>query len=306
VDRAYINIHADVLPWLRGRITPDISLDEEGDGIGDREMILKYCYVTANLPDAALFTQPTVEFGVLGRPWIEFEQKVNLYRVRGKMFLERGAIVNSADFGVALQALFGAPLPEEYQKTVSSAYPGRYGSMAIGVYNGGGYNAIEQNINKTIEGRLTLRPLPDMLPGLQLTYAGVHGKGNVVQPVDWTKHVGYLSFEHRRLTATATYFSGMGGYEGLLTRSTGSAENIRGWSVFSDIRIPATPLSIYGRYDHFRWPDRQGSVEENTIITGIVWHIQRKTKLLIDYEAIYDSSGDCLGNTAKISTEFGF
>jgi hypothetical protein len=306
INRAYINVRAEVLPWLNGRVTPDIAVDREGDGEGDLELRLKYCYVAASLPDFAFLHSPYLEFGLIGRPWLDFEQKINLYRVQGPMYLERGDILNSADFGAQVGALIGGEMPEEYRKEVSASYPGRYGSATIGVFNGGGYHAIEHNLNKTIEARISVRPLPDIIPGLQLTYAGAYGKGNVAQSVDWRKNVGYLSFEHRRLVAALTYFTGSGDYKGKTLNQDGIADNIGGWSAFTDIRIPGTPLSVFGRYDHFELPDSPSEWEENTLIVGSTWHIQKKTKLLIDFEKVLDKNGDGLTEILKLSLEYGF
>lgn len=306
INRAYINVRAEVLPWLSGRVTPDIAVDRDGDGEGDLELRLKYCFVSASLPEFAFISSPSIEFGLLGRPWLEYEQKVNLYRVQGPMFLERGDILNSADFGASVQALLGGEMPEEYQKQVSSSYPGRYGSVAIGVFNGGGYHAVEQNLNKSIEGRISIRPLPDILPGLQLTYAGAFGKGNVENSVDWRKNVGYVSFEHQRFVAAATYFSGTGDYKGKTVNPDGEAANNSGWSGYADVKVPATPLSVFGRYDHFELPDSPTEWEENTIILGATWHIQKKSKLLVDYEKVLDQNGDGLTEIVKLSVEYGF
>ncbi len=49
----------------------------------------------------------------------------------------------------------------------------------MGVYNGSGYHAAENNYqNKPVEYRVSVRPLPDILPGFQATYFGLYGKGN--------------------------------------------------------------------------------------------------------------------------------
>jgi len=74
-------------------------------------------------------------------------------------------------------------------------YPGRYGSFSLGIYNGGGYHAKEKNQNKVLEGRLTLRPLPAALPGLQLSYFGLVGKGNQAAEPHWNAHLGMVSYE---------------------------------------------------------------------------------------------------------------
>lgn len=54
----------------------------------------------------------------------------------------------------------------------------KYGTFSIGIYNGGGYHAMEENTNKTVESRLTFRPFPQTIPGLQFSYNMIYGKGN--------------------------------------------------------------------------------------------------------------------------------
>lgn len=113
-------------------------------------------------------------------PWLDYEEHVNWYRCQDTIFIERNSTFNSADFGLTFVSLLGGEMSEEYQRKVNNKYPSRYGSMAFGVYNGGGYHASEKNENKVLEGRLTVRvrPLPDIIPGFQLSYFGITGKGN--------------------------------------------------------------------------------------------------------------------------------
>jgi len=118
-------------------------------------------------------------------PWIEFEEKINSYRVVASHFLDETKIFPSADFGANASMLFGGLIDESYQKRVSAAYPGRYGSMVIGVYNGRGYHALGKNNNKTLQWRITMRPLPDHVPGMQLSYTGAYGKGNTNLYPQW-------------------------------------------------------------------------------------------------------------------------
>ncbi|HDP74648.1 MAG TPA: hypothetical protein ENN49_02030 [Bacteroidales bacterium] len=84
-------------------------------------------------------------------------------------YLDDMKILTSADFGVTTSVLLGGKINEGYQKTVSNAYPGKFGSIAVGVFNGGGYHALEYNNYKTFQWRLTVRPLPERLPGFQFS-----------------------------------------------------------------------------------------------------------------------------------------
>ena len=174
IKRGYINIETKVLPFMSARITPDVTQDASGD----LKVRLKYAYAKFTTPDLGFITHPEIEVGVAHMPWLDFEEHVNLFRLQDTMFMERNGLFNSADIGVTFMALLGGPVAKAYQDTVSKAYPGRYGSFAVGVYNGGGYHAAEQNDDKAIEGRLTLRVLPALAPGLQVSYFGVRARGN--------------------------------------------------------------------------------------------------------------------------------
>ncbi len=83
IKRGYINIKRRLGERLTGRVTPDISVDREGDGEGDLEMRFKYCYIDYSFADVSVFDKPHVEVGLVHRPWLDFEQSINRYRIAG-------------------------------------------------------------------------------------------------------------------------------------------------------------------------------------------------------------------------------
>lgn len=284
VKRGYINFQKSLNKHLSGRITPDLTLDKEGDGEGDLEMRLKYCYM--ELKDDGnywIFSSPKILVGEVFTPWIDFEEKINLYRVLGSQYLDKATIVSSADFGIVTTALIGGKLNETYQNQVSSAYPGKYGSIALGLYNGGGYHALERNNNKTIQWRLTFRPLPEILTGLQLTYAGAHGKGNTDVYPDWNFNAGAISYENRHITLTGQYFKGVGNHEGSFADSTGKAYDVEGYSAFAEVKFFKNKISLFGRYDYV-WIDKiTEKTKSRQEIIGIAYHIYGRNKIVLDY-----------------------
>jgi len=170
VKRGYINIEKEITPWFSARVTPDVSqMTDNGSFDGSFTVRLKYLYGKFKLPEFAFLTKPFVEVGIVHMPWLDYEENLNWYRCQDTMFVERNNLFNSADVGINFVSLFGGLMSEEYQDKVNNAYPGRYGSMALAVMNGGGYTAAEKNQNKVLEGRLTIRPLPDIIPGLQFS-----------------------------------------------------------------------------------------------------------------------------------------
>ncbi len=243
VPRAYLTMRVGILPKLSGRITFDTSQDLEGDGRGDMEVRLKYAYAEYEVGNWGLVRGLGLEAGIVHMVWLDFEEHINLYRMRSPMFLERTGIFNSADFGLTLGGGFGPDLPEDYTRSVSSHYASRYGSFAVGLYNGTGYHGDERNTDKVIQGRLTLRPLPDALPGLQVSGLAITGKGNQSaesgEIPDWRTLDLFLSYQHPRGTLTAQHMWGEGNQKGTWTEpgAPGSAGDYSGYSIFGEGRL---------------------------------------------------------------------
>jgi hypothetical protein len=286
LKRGYITFQKQITPFLSGRITPDITIDREGDGEGDVEMRLKYCF--AELKDHSkqgLITEPAIVIGQVFTPHIEFEEKINLYRVEGAHFMDRVKQVSSADFGMSVTALIGGKIDKDYQTRVNKNYPGKYGSIALGVYNGGGYHSIEKNANKTIQWRITYRPLPSNLPGFQATFSGAIGKGNTALSPDWNLYAGFLSYEQEFFTATAQYFNSKGDYRGKLADENGLAYTNSGYSLFFETKFFKKKTSLFGRWDYHKINDLRSTFSKRYIL-GIAYHIQGKTKIVMDYNLL--------------------
>jgi len=279
LKRGYLNIVKEVLRWdnavFEARITPDVHQDDSGDF----NVRLKYLYGKFKWTEPSW--QPWVEFGLVHGPWFDFEEHINLYRMQGTMFIERNGTLNSADVGLALGGFLGPKIEN------AGKYPGKYGSFMFGVYNGGGYHAKEMNTNKAIEGRISLRPLPERARGLQLTYFGVVGKGNTEQEPDWTVSDVMLSFEHERFTATAQFYAGEGNQNGDAVDEQGEALSRRGYSVFGELKLPfERKISLMGRFDHFDFDTDADNDEADRVIAGVAWDLGHHNTLLLDFDRL--------------------
>jgi hypothetical protein len=290
IKRGYFRVTKEILPWFDAHVTFDVTTIKDPEDVGDPAnnydgsiaVRIKYAYGKIKLPDFAFFTKPFVEVGVVHMPWLDFEEHINMYRAQDTMFMERNSLFNSADLGVTFVSLFGGEMPKEYQEKVSSYYPGRYGSMSVGIYNGAGYHASEKNQNKPIEARLTVRPLPDIVPGLQLSYFGLWGKGNKdTNEPDWTVNNGMVSFEHEYVALAGQYYEGKGNQKG------DDEFDKDGYSVFAEVK-PLDKFSIIGRYDRFD-PNDDADDDENTrYIIGAAYHIDKRHKnmVILDYDTV--------------------
>lgn len=288
IKRGYFRVTKELTPWFDAHITLDTTQESVKDSkLSDSIQVrVKYAYGKFKLPDFAFMTKPFIEAGVVHMPWLDFEEHINFYRCQDTMFVERNKAFNSADFGLTFVSLLGGEMNDEYKKNVNSNYPGRYGSMSLGIYNGGGYHASEKNENKAIEGRLTIRPLPDIVPGLQLSYFGITGKGNKDTDPDWNFNLGMLSYEHEYVSLTGQYYSGKG-------NQAGDDENDKdGYSVFAEIK-PLKQFTVFGRYDKFD-PNTDADDDDNSrYIVGAAYHLDKlhKNMLVLDFDTVkYEDS----------------
>jgi hypothetical protein len=296
VKRGYFRVTKEFMPWFEGHITLDVTQASIKDSsLSDSVQVrLKYLYGKFKLPDLAFLTKPNIEVGMVHMPWLDFEENLNFYRLQDTMFIERNGIFNSADFGATFTTLLAGEMPDEYKKNVNSHYAGRYGSMQVGVYNGGGYSTSEKNKNKVIEGRLTVRPLPDIIPGLQLTYFGTTGKGNTDADPDWETNLAFGSYESEPLVLTGQYYWGKG-------QQNGSNETEKkGYSFFTELKLynmikdSINKFSVIGRYDHFD-PDKDTNNDENNrYIAGVAYYLDKphKNMVLLDYDTVNYKQSD--------------
>ncbi len=296
IKRGYFRVTKDFTPWFTSHMTLDVTTAKDTEPTGDPANNLdgsivariKYAYGQFNLPDVAFLTKPKIEFGIVHIPWLDFEENLNWYRAQDTMFIERNGLFNSADIGATFFALLGGEMPKDYQNAVNNKYPGRYGSTAFGLYNGGGYAASEANQNKVFEGRVTLRPLPELIPGLQFSYFGAIGKGNAVTGPNWTTNIGFVSYEHEDVVLTGQYYRGRG-------RQSGSDNTIKnGYSFFSELKLynllhqPWNRFSLIGRFDHFD-PNIDMSMDTNDrYIAGVAYYLDQphKNMFILDYDRV--------------------
>ena len=158
VTRGYINIAGDIAKNVKFRITPDVRRITDGSLAGSLTFRLKFGFIEFD----ELMPRSWVRFGLHQSPWLDFEESINRYRVQGPMFAEReGIIPGSSDFGVGLLA----------------RAPNNYGEINVGVYNGEGFTRAETDKRKSIQARVTIRPMPQakLASGLRISAFFDHG-----------------------------------------------------------------------------------------------------------------------------------
>ena len=283
MKRGYFGADVDVTSYLTARFVTDIT----SDSAGDWKPRMKYLYGKFHWKGNNAITSPYMEFGLAHMPWLDFEEAINGFRMQDTMFLERNGIFNSADVGVLFGSDFGGSMSSDYKSKVNSHYAGKYGSWQVGVYNGGGYHATEQNKNKVVEGRVTIRPAPSGVPGLQFTAFGIVGKGNqAIDPPDWRVFDGMVSYESQYFTFTGQGFVGKGNQGGTAVNSDGTAAEQRGFSVFAAVHIPTSrgKITLLGRADEMNSNTAVYNDIKRLYIAGVAWHFYKSNIWLFDYQ----------------------
>jgi len=330
LTRGYLTVKKQMTGWLGMRLSMDIKHETKDPGSklqGSYVVRMKYFYAELKPEDMGPFTGMKSEIGLGHIPWLDFEEHINPYRCQGTMAIERAHVTNSADLGASIRGNLGGSLEGAEEKTGAHHYNGRYGGWHIGVYNGGGYHSIEENQNKVMEGRISLRPLPDLVPGLKFSYFGAYGDGNVAgdevlsvatgdtvaldEAPDYEVHLGMVSFQHPWVILTGQYFQTRGNQSGEWVDREGDALVTEGYSMFLNLTVPGTNMkgNLFGRYDWFdidpkdEWGDETAFT---TIIAGGAWEVYHGNMLLLVWESTdYEEDANVKGKLPVPGLDLG-
>lgn len=188
VTRAYINVTGTVNQYISWRITPDIGR-ESGTGSslnGSQTYRLKFAYAQFNL-DRWWGKNAWARFGLQQTPWVDFEESLYRYRFQGPVFVDREGFLSASDNGLGAHY----------------AFPGDYGDIQAGVYNGETFSRAEANDQKSFQLRATWRPMPKQ--GLRLS--GYLNNDAYEQSAARRRLIGQVSYEHPRFNAAFDYIS---------------------------------------------------------------------------------------------------
>lgn len=282
IGRAYINVTGQINHWIAFRVTPDVTRQTvTGSGAtvntnGSLVYRLKYAYGQVNFDDFAT-KGSWLRLGEQQTPYIDFIDSIYRYRFQGTTFADREGFLSSSDLGLSTRYVF----------------PGNYGDVHLGVYNGETYTSGETNDQKAFQARVSVRPTPmaPLLRGLRLT--GFYDGDHYVQKGERKRFVGALSFEHAYGNVGIEYLDAKD------RTSVTKAFSTHGTG-FSAWITPRTPIGIEAllRYDELK-PNRDHNLldpdgkKKRTIVGVAYWFPVTKAgvaaAVLADYENVkYD------------------
>lgn len=185
VTRGYINIQARLSDRLRVRFTPDVRPTTDASLNRNLTLRMEYAALDAQVSDSV-----SLKFGLHETPWLTFEESLNRYRVLGPLFAERmGLVPGPTDLGASLKV------------------SGESTEVHVGVYNGEGYGRAELDKYKSIDGRVTWRPISDDEEASRMSISGFYQYGWYAR--DRPRNVAIVmgTFEQPHFVATAQYLT---------------------------------------------------------------------------------------------------
>lgn len=277
INRLYINMRAELTPEINFRVTPDITRLSTGDW----ELRLKFGYVEFH-DFLDFYPSFDVKMGQYETAWLDYEEGLWEYRVIDTMLIEKEGFMNSADLGVGFKGKI----------------PAGYGEWQVDVINGEGYHGAENNKYKTIQGRLTIVPLPqiDALKGLQLTGFASTGNEDAFHKRD--RYIGFIGYKYHDDLFLAGEWDITRGKDAFLTStkvgspstkldSPNGLNNIegQGYSILAWYRMPfLKPLRILGRFDQFDHDEDTTNSSVTRWIYGVSYDLNKYVMFVLNNE----------------------
>lgn len=241
VTRGFLNIYARLSPRVRFRFTPDVQPTTDADLSTNLALRLAYASLEADVTEGT-----SLFFGMHDTPWLSFEQSINRYRAQGPMFAERQQLIpGQTDLGTSVLITAGRT------------------QAHVGVYNGEGSGRSELDKYKSVQARVTVRPLGGDTP---VRVSGFYSHGWYARDRPRNLAILMASYEHRYGVATAQYLTS--------TDNPFVSDSLkrRGVSFFGEVRQGPTGWAGIARFDIFD-PDRSDEfdVRRRSSFGGAYW-----------------------------------
>jgi hypothetical protein len=287
LTRGYVNINGQLSKNVRFRLTPDVRRVTDSTLAGTLVLRVKYAFLELDNVKSA---RSWIRFGAHQTPWLDFEESIDRYRVQGTMFSEReGLIPGSSDFGVG----YFTPL-------------GKYVDLQTGVYNGEGYAQTDVNKYKSVQARLTLRPLAGRGIANGFRLSGFYNAGWYA--ANRPRNLGIVmgSFEHTNLVATLQYLKATENPNAAAPRDIDRS----GASGFVEIRQGPGGWAALARVDRLDPDESLANDSQRRVIAGgaywFVWPRSRVGLVVTNEQVHYDIAARPQENRLLVQTHVEF
>lgn len=273
ISRAYINVTGNLNHLISYRITPDIARESSAGSslAGSYTFRLKYAFGQLNLDDWTT-KGSWIRLGMQQTPLVDHTDSIYRYRFQGSIFVDREGFLSSSDTGLSGHWNF----------------PGNYGDLHAGVYNGETYSKAETNNEKAFQIRGSLRPLPlgGVWKGLRIT--GFLDDDHYVQSAKRMRAVGQITFEHPRFNAGVEYLTAKD-----QTSVTKPEVQARGYSAWATPKLGTKGWELLLRHDQLK-PNKSVDQQRKRNIIGIAYWIPNLNKVtsavMVDYDRLQQTN----------------
>ncbi|MBZ5640855.1 MAG: OprO/OprP family phosphate-selective porin [Acidobacteriia bacterium] len=291
LTRAYINVTGNLSHRISFRFTPDIKQETKADADvkGSYVFRTKYAYGQFSLED--WFPKGSwVRLGVQPTPYPGYMDDIYRYRFQGSAFTDREKLLGTADTGVSAQFSF----------------PGSYGDVHFGLFNGETYTGAETSDQKAYQIRAAFRPVPAS-PALKgLRFAAFADLDHYIRDAVKRRLVGAVTFEHARVNAGIEYLEAKDQdpdrkFPVSLVQST--VVDSKGWSAWVTPKL-GKGFELLLRHDDYE-PDETRDATKTRSIAGVAyWPRLQKgvtAAVLLDYEGTtYDKYASVVSDPTKL------
>ncbi|MGE5344507.1 MAG: hypothetical protein ACM3JH_01010 [Acidithiobacillales bacterium] len=249
ITRGYINVTGQLHHLVSFRITPDIVRDTDATGslAGSLVVRLKYGFGQFNMDEWT--TKGTwIRLGLQQTPYIDYAEGIYRYRFQGPTEVDRDGFLTSSDLG----------LSGHYN------FPGNFGDVHLGFYNGEGYNKAEANDQKGFQVRASVRPLPSVQVAKGWRISGFYNADHVAHDQKRNRWLVDTTFEYQYMNAGFSYIWGEN--QAAPGAPTVTATGLSAW---------VNPRTSFGlealvRYDEYK-ANRDLDPKKKRVIAGIAW-----------------------------------
>jgi len=225
IDRAYLYAKYSFDENWMMRVTLDALYNAAATG-KKSEVFIKHAYLQGKLHPAAI-----VEIGLIGTPWVPYEESLWKHRNISQSFVDRNKLDDSADAGVSLQGKLANGLVGYHLAAV----------------NGRGFSDVGTTASTDKNIRLGIYPVEGLTVdlGYRFGYKGTRRVPDTVPSMEVTSTLSQamLTYGGNTFRVGGNYILNTDKAKSTAVKTTKTAYDVWGWAYFSE------NYGLFGRYE---------------------------------------------------------
>lgn len=280
ITRIYLTAEAKFTDKLKSKLVLEGNSTTAGNAV----------FIKNAFGDYAFTDYANLTFGMIGTPWIGYEEGIWGRRFVQKTQLDQEGFLQSADKGLGVLAKL----------------PQGFGDMHFYYVNGEGYKTPEKanddGRHKDFGGRISVAPLKsfhDMLAGFKVHGFAQQGRTQIGDARLRDRYLAGVSYQHEKFHIMYSYTAGRDG-DGVLNRRFDT------YSLHGSVKLPKD-FSAFGRYDRVAINKAAGNDNYTRGILGVDYKLAEGARLALSDQWLQPaSSAKANENQIKVNVELKF